>query len=247
MSGMNVNNRGFTVNGRGTQAGAASGVPNTVLSEDCLMWYRFEDGDARDYASDNEFPDENWADPTAYDGSISGAAWNSSGGVVDFENGTDSGMFDFDGSDDYITTGLNMPAQSWTIVIWGYPTSPGEEGSLVAGTSSGGYFELEHDSSDVWQFKDDNQSGPTGGLTFDTWQMVTAVWDDSDDTGYLYVNDSNTASDGMNAASMDSHEAVVGENSKFNQDFNGRVDEVRIYNKPLSGTEITDIYNNTKP
>lgn len=92
-------------------------IPASALTEDLVAWYRFEDGDARDYASSIEYPNVTWADPTAYNGTVDNATHKTNGGVTDYKS-ADSGAFEFDGIDDGIIIPdigiINTP----TVSLW---------------------------------------------------------------------------------------------------------------------------------
>jgi hypothetical protein len=74
-------------------------IPESVKAQDLVAWYRFEDGDARDYTSSEEYSHIKWGDSTSYNGQTQNINYNSTGGVTDFQNGTNSGAFDFSSSD----------------------------------------------------------------------------------------------------------------------------------------------------
>lgn len=174
----------------------------------------------------------------ANDGTINGPTLGQSGLL-----GTTA--YSFDGVNDHVSTTYNLSEGDYTINVWAYPTTPGDEGSLVAGNDSGQYVELEHDSSDNWQFKDGSQNGPRVNMNFNEWQMVTAVYDDSVSDATLYANAGALGQDtaNVNGGDVGGHTAIIGENFQFDQAFSGRIWEVRIYETTLTSSEVQTLYD----
>jgi len=235
------------VNGQTVFSAGTSNLP--VAYSNLVAWYPF---DSATYGGSNA--DDVTAiiggsgDDTAYNGTVSGATYQSSGGVTDISAGPNSGAFDFDGNSDFIGTGVSYTGGDVTFMAWARPTQPGNEGSLISGNNACGYFELEHDSSDIWQFKTSGQDGPgSSAITFNTYQHVAAAVDDSQNTATLFVDGVSVDSASVTMSDIDNHTINIGENRKYNQNFGGQIDDVRIYNHLLSGSEISNIYNNTKP
>jgi len=89
-------------------------------------------------------------------------------------------------------------------------------------------------------------TGPT--VSANQWYHVVGVWDRNGGTNNLriYVNGSLAGAATVNA-DMDANTVYVTIGRLYyptvNQYFNGLIDDVRIYNRVLSGTEITALYN----
>lgn len=226
-------------------------IPSSTLTQDLVAWYRFEDGDARDYASNEIYPNINWGDSTAYNGSINGATYNSSGGVTDFESGTNSGKFEFDGSD---AIGLNNSlvdaGKDYTVSLWIKTNITNTDPLRNIAFSSGHTF--DHDdlsiNGTIVGYFDGDRSGV----------MVNA-----DDGNYHHLccaNDSGTHKvykDGSligsftNALNSDNGvQNSIGarySNGSPTNYYDGDVDDIRIYNRVLTSSEISNIYDSTKP
>ena len=93
-------------------------------------------------------------------------------------------------------------------------------------------------------------------LTADTWYHVTVTKDSS--SAKLYINgtleDSSTSNTGLyygygayfiNDVTFGGRHLIDG--GSFDQPFEGRLEQMRIYTSSLSESNITDIYNNSKP
>ena len=83
------------------------------------------------------------------------------------------------------------------------------------------------------------------------WQHVAVTWDGTKPftSVHLYINGAETTyddSNGINGATARTDDSArpfrIG-NSIVSQYFNGAIDDVRIYNRALSGEEIKRLYN----
>ena len=246
---------------------AGPDIPDSVLTQDLVAWYRFEDGDARDSASSAEFPDVTWGDSTAYNGAVNGPNYLSSDGITDFENGANSGVFNFDGANDFIDGGAISGAQftsneSFTVTAWINPESQSSDYPMVISP------EDQSSTNNIWNFLQNDNSGTwTGFMKF---RIVSSS--DFVDLSNMSVplNEYTHISFGYNASTNEAFEYTNGvERDRINIDFSpvtypgdwtigagnsspeynfgGRIDDVRIYNKALTNSEISDIFNATKP
>jgi len=243
-------------------------IPDSALAQDLVAWYRFEDGDARDYASSAEFPNVTWGDSTAFNGTINGATFQSGAGVTDFENGQNSAAFDFDGNNDEIRTGLTTNfTNSQTLHAWIKPQpSNNTKASII---SKAEFFANTFDDFPIFLFVnavDDKiafelDSGDnfapdvtlTEPVVYDTFQHVVASYQ-ANGTCELIVDGSVADSATFTGSiSSNSLEYVIGnvpfarEGGVGETEFNGVIDDARIYNRNISQAEALDIFNNTKP
>ncbi|MCX6793085.1 MAG: prepilin-type N-terminal cleavage/methylation domain-containing protein [Candidatus Falkowbacteria bacterium] len=89
-------------------------------------------------------------------------------------------------------------------------------------------------------------------LQTDTWYYVVGTWDSTGANIYVKgdgVNIVNSASGDSTLALPQGHTILsIGNNTygDFNNPWNGNIDDVRIYNRALSATEIQAIYNSLK-
>lgn len=229
-------------------------IPSTVLTDDLISWYRFEDGDARDYASNNRYPSVSWGDSTEYKGSISGAVHSNNTGISDFENGSNSGAFEFDGQSDYIYND-DVPAfqdSERTIMAWCYISSKDSLANIVS-LGSG------LNNNERWSILLEDQTLNVGligqgndykffdaGLVLDTWSHIAFTYD-GDGLCKMYkdgeeFNSSNTTS--FNTAEGMAVGTVASNDTR--EFFNGKIDDVRVYNSELTRKKVNSIYNQTK-
>jgi hypothetical protein len=82
----------------------------------------------------------------------------------------------------------------------------------------------------------------TSRLPLSTWTHLAGTYDGS--TLRLYVNGNQVAAQTVSAAIRTSTAPLrIGGNSIFGQFFRGRIDEVRIYNRALTPSEVQTVMN----
>lgn len=216
-------------------------IPDSTLTQDLIAWYRFEDGDARDYTStiNAEF-----ADTTAYDGIVNDVTYQSTGGVTDVIKETKSGGFTFTGGNTNEYLSLDATAvndlSDYTISLW-----------VKNPTSNEYYLSLANSSKDNEMIFGDS-------LDATAWKHCVVTRENG--TGNAYVNASSNNSFlynntyGSDPLDVDQGGFIIGQEQDSvggdfdsNQAHEGNIDDIRIYNRALTQSEISDIYNNTKP
>ena len=167
----------------------------------------------------------------------------------------------FDGANDYVISSSNLSSRfsddSVTISAWIYPTAGGVVVSELGQTSINS---LWHDSQievlptgeikvSVWQLA----SLSLGTAPLNTWHHVVMRYTDSTDTldGFLDgVKSSSTVSGNRqtpwqegSAGLYYAFGAADSTNLGDGTYFNGKMDDIRIYNRSLSDAEVVKIYN----
>ena len=178
-------------------------------------------------------------------GTISGATWTSSGkyGSALTFNGTSARVTVNDAASLRLTGGMTLEA-------WVYPSSvssawrdviyKGDDNYYLEGTSR--QFESSGDGGHIWR----NPLYGTGALTVNTWAHLAATYDGA--TMRLYVNGVQVASRAQTGAIATSTNPLqIGGDSIYGQYFAGRIDEVRVYNRALTVTEIQTDMNSPVP
>ncbi len=162
----------------------------------------------------------------------------------------------FNGSSNYVDAGsgtsLNLP-NNITISAWiksnnisSIQTIVGKTGANTASTTF--WMDIRNSGTQVIF----GGYTPAGGTAYTTqsYNFLNNVWYNIvgvDDGSLLniYVN-GNSIGSGPRATRIEGNWSVhIGERAGGNY-FNGLIDEVRIYNRALSATEISDIYNSTR-
>jgi len=138
-----------------------------------------------------------------------------------------------------------------TLSAWIYPTAyPSERANIFMSTpfngTDGYYFSLNSDGSmqTYWYGASSPGYHSTGASTvpLNQWTLVTAVWDTAQVR--LYTNGTlrttvSTVSIGSNSTQM----AIGAQSFDSTRQFVGSMDDVRIYNRALSGSEVLQLYN----
>ena len=183
-------------------------------------------------------------------GTITSAIWNSSGGKL-------YGGYTFDGSDDYVDCGndlslmFNESDDDFTYGAWIYSKNP-EAGSWqgiiyhgAAGESQGhlginptGYLSSGTGDGSTWQTHQ-----TTYLISQNTWIYVTMALDRNTDVMKIYANGNEVGNYSHNfVPTATSVSLRIGEGNPNSERFDGLIDEVAIWNRSLSETEILDVY-----
>jgi len=243
----------ITVDGDTVFSAGPSNLP--VAYSNLVAWYPF---DSATYGGSNA--DDVTAivggsgDDTAYDGTVSGATYQPSGGGTDINAGANSGAFDFDGTDDLIEFGSipsvenvsEMTAMCWVnkdahqsnrTIFGAYPNND-DNMTMNASSTFGLFHRVERNGVRV--FDTTSTTIPVG-----TWMHVAMTFD----AGSLvaYQDGVQTASTGGGPSTTPSigqrWYAGFEENRGLNLD--AQIDDCRVYNTALSSSQISQIVSNT--
>jgi hypothetical protein len=193
-----------------------------------------------------------------------------SGTIVDYSgeanNGTDNGAtygasgrfnsaLSFDGLNSYVDCGNSASLRlnsGGTIEAWIYPLSDGENhfgrivDKSVNSTAGGSGYEFDIEATNNLGLNINGQAADlhttSGVLTLDAWNHVVATFDGAHwriySNGVEVANNSSTILPPNVAATV-----RIGNRAGYtDRTFNGSIDEVAIYNRALSATEIADHY-----
>jgi glucose/arabinose dehydrogenase/fibronectin type 3 domain-containing protein len=171
-------------------------------------------------------------------GTISGAAWDA---------GKFGGALKFDGSNDVVkvpsSASLNL-STGLTLAAWVQPTA-----------SQQGWRTIMQKENDAWFLNASNGSGPlhpAGGVTANgndsivtgptasplhQWTHVAMTYDGA--TVRLYVNGTQVSTNAKSGTLQQTTNPLsIGGNTPYGEYFGGLLDEVRVYNRALSATEV---------
>ena len=186
-----------------------------------------------------------------------------------YSTGKYGNALSFDGLDDYATikgAAAFDNLASMTISAWVKPTTTGEKGmgrivSKAAGTnlpSMGWDFYLTNEVGNGIKFAVDHtttdleHASTANAITMNQWQFVAVTWDGSKTAAnaHIYVNGNevsySVANNAVGTRASDTANAfLIGNNPALSRTFKGNIDDVRVYNRALSVSEIKDLYNNT--
>lgn len=189
-------------------------------------------------------------------------SWNNNDGTDNSSAGysTDSqvGTYskDLDGGDDYVQTPINIndsTRSEFSISAWVYLRTTDQFNMIVASRDSNSSEELSFrvDSNNKFEFFTVTDTGTSYGveaaettttLLGSTWYHLAGTYDDAN--GYTtYIDGSEDASVADTGLGDDGLDNQIGRrNDGFY--FEGLIDDVRIYTKELTATEVSNLYNN---
>jgi enediyne biosynthesis protein E4 len=171
--------------------------------------------------------------------------------------GNQDGALEFNGSTGYISipssTSLESPDSTITMSAWIYMYGWSKTGSafnpVLMKSSEGGnafQYRLSIGPGSLGVNFNNWNTGIGANYDFDffTWYMVSVTYD-ADSLRY-YVNGNLIQTSGFKVKmTVDNRPLEIGRDVPgITEHFNGRIDDVRIYNRALTGQEITLLYDN---
>jgi hypothetical protein len=214
-------------------------MPNIVLSQSIGIWRL--DGNAVD-ATGNHTEGTIYGGPSTVTGQINQA-------------------LEFDGSDDYINLGSVNLGNTFTISMWFYLASSGDIIRELIGNTTGGaakdgfklflnnpWEEGYNAEGQIWfQIGDGTNyvaiKFPTGLVTAGSWNHLAVVCDKSSGTGSIYYNGSQVNTMSISIDFETSATTLIGRIENGSSYFPGTIDDVHIYNRVLSSSEINSVMN----
>jgi hypothetical protein len=164
-----------------------------------------------------------------------------------------NGTVKFDGSNDYITTGVSgiVPTSTtaYTVSVWCYRnTNNSSYKELLAQwttANSGNSFYFGFQNSDV-RFTDNwNPITVAGAGNTNVWMNLVGVYTVSN--AYIYLNGSLAATKGSGFTYTGTGPLIIGRQGELNAEyFDGNISNVLIYNRALSATEVSQNYEAQK-
>lgn len=190
-------------------------------------------------------------------GTVNGATQGATGKI--------STGYDFDGASDYINVGTgnilshdtaitisawispdNMGQGNYGRIVFRRNSSSSTEGisfNLDGATGTNRIWFIVEGSTDVKRVSNDN------AVSTGVYQHVVATWDGTTTaTGiHIYVNGSevtySTTQNGATLTSCAGQTTYIGQRGDGNREFDGKIDEVGIWERALTSSEVTKLYN----
>ena len=163
------------------------------------------------------------------------------------------GALKFDGSNDYITTGVSsiVPTSTaaYTVSVWCYRnTNNSSYKELLAqwtNANSGNSFYFGFENSNV-RFTDNWQPVTVSGAgNTNVWMNLVGVYTVSN--AYIYLNGVLAATKGSGFTYTGTGPLIIGRQGELNGEyFDGNISNVLIYNRALSATEVAQNYEAQK-
>ncbi|MCK5640814.1 MAG: LamG domain-containing protein, partial [Gammaproteobacteria bacterium] len=224
-----------------TAANSCSGGTNDACDS---SGYNNDGAWINDATASTTVPDVNFVNPRS-------VTFDGTGDYVDVGNNT---IFDFSDTSDFsISLWVNIGANDGTQfdVVIGKTDSATNGWNISLRNDLGGGSGSDFIAS-FW-IRDGSDYIRTEGpniVNDGTWHHLVAVYDSATDTGHLYfdgvVDDSDTNA-AVGAFSEQSESIYIGKNNYLDRAINGFLDDVRIYNRALSATEIAALTSGGQP
>ncbi len=195
--------------------------------------------------------DMNWASTTAE--ALDRSSQNNNGNVINFGQssavpGVVGQALYFDGSDDYVLKSnpswdfTANPTNTFSLSAWFKPNACTDlSGVMLSPFNPIGLRLTVRPTTWLFQLIAGSTYSTGGTCTVGEWTYVVGVYNAVDTKLYLYINGNLVDSDvvALTDTSAIADSLTVGYAGTY---FNGLIDEVRVYNRALSASEITDLY-----
>lgn len=209
-------------------------VSDIQFSTEGLVGYYPFNGNANDHSSN------------LFDGTVSGAT------LTQDRFGCENSAYYFDGVNDYILLGSDFDYSQVSFSFWFKPESISTNGVVMLSsdhsTKSNGLFSIvvdEVEGLDYLKYIRNELNGESNivEISEDEWHFAALVIDGLDFTYYLDGNliDSKTSAGNISSANGTTS-ATLGCTRLIDRFFTGYLDDVRVYNRILTTSEITELY-----
>ncbi|UXF50079.1 hypothetical protein 7865G3C2_7 [Haloquadratum phage sp.] len=237
-------------------SGSLSDVLNIVAPSDLVAWYPFRQGTGVDATAGIDA----FGDTTDYSATVNGATYKPSGGVTDIQTGANSGAFEFDGTDDDITSNKALPTDVHgtsprTVMYWVKPQvirDAGQTHVLLGADNQGDSFgALHRDNNGNARLRfvgfGNSFDFDTGkNLSLNSFQHIALTYDGS--VVCVFVNGTETPISGVSRSlNTPQREINIAQRQDNILHLDGLIDGVRVYDTNLPQSQINQIYLNTEP
>jgi hypothetical protein len=232
-------------------------ISDFTVTDGLKAWYRFESGGgvAVDSATSQRFPSIDWVDDTAYDGTVIGGSQVSTPAFKDAINGINSTGLGLDGVDDAVITSPNPldTTTDVTVMTWVNPDTSNLSRIINTNDNDNG-FRLLYDNEAVDSgtfgtiFEDSgatdtfsvSPSVPVGDIT-----QISVSLNSVTDEATLGTNGKDRETIPTKGSGSDPVNMEIGGSPSLNREFfDGTIFETRVYERTLTETVRTDIFNN---
>ncbi len=193
------------------------------------------------------------------DGSGGGVQGTLSGTALpNWTSGKSSGALNFNGSSSFVDTNVDYSwslTDSFSMSAWVKSTEGSGNLDSIVSKVSWEYTFYKNGNTigfNYWNSGGGDVITMSGTVANDgNWHHAVVTYDGSVTTGKLYIDGSLVATDSANAGVLQNRAETtkIGEGYSWGQGdgfMNGSIDEVRIYNRALSQSEISRLYTSTQ-
>lgn len=177
------------------------------------------------------------------DGAINGATTGQSGANQTYDTRE---AYQFSGGD-LVDTGIGSLSTPFSLSAWIYVDNSNTRKGIFAlygGSSDDWYFEVDGESGNVLDLTDDAQGEVQGNESLNTGQWYMATVTRSDSAVTMYLDDSQDVQDtSFSADTYEDGPLTIGALDSDTVVFEGMIDDPRYYDKELTSTEVSNLYN----
>jgi hypothetical protein len=165
---------------------------------------------------------------------------------------------DFDGTDDYVSTGLTTLVSTWSVSVWFKPAFTGAGQHFLTGRATQKRLGMYYGGTTYIDYYLRQSSSPFNILNVRStdlsvltqWNHLVWTKDNATTTVTMYLNGSQIDQDaGASSAASDFYPEVIGAiNTSGTFGFKGKIDEFGWWDSTaLSSSDVTAIYNSGVP
>ena len=155
---------------------------------------------------------------------------------------------DFDGTGDSITTlDETCGVGALSICVWIYPESVGETAGRIIDNGQSIFWVGSSNRLGFTSAGATNIFSANNATTYNAWQHVCVTRNSAGSATNFYVDGSTngTANQNSGTPAEGTTNMIIGSRNAGDRDFNGKIQNLLIFNRVLSATEIAQLYNNT--
>lgn len=158
----------------------------------------------------------------------------------------------FNGSSSVFDTNVSVPT-NWTVSLWLKRNPNGYFGGTTNSNVRSGVYFYANSNGSIYVYNRDGSGGnidtlvsSTGLVTEGTWHHIAITFDSTSGTGLTTLYIDGTSRGTLNGTPTHSTNFKFGRSGDYTSEyFNGVIDQLRIFNKELSQSEVTTLYGET--
>jgi hypothetical protein len=159
------------------------------------------------------------------------------------KDNSSNSAYSFNGIGDYLEyTGIIPSFNNYTISLWAKPASTGNYEAMFSSYNDSGYgFQIDLNNDDNFHIR--KSSGGNIVLReaqLDAWTFIAFTYDGTN--SIAYINNETPVSD--TGGTTEFNRFRIGQNRNGGTFFTGAIDELRIYNRALTASEISSLFAN---
>jgi len=231
---------------------AGPSLQDIVAPGDLIAWYPFTNGDARDETRTGGILDNagiTVGDSSDYSPTSSSGSFGASNGVFDLQEGANSGGYDSSGSDVLDIDGIPL-SDPLTFTFWANPDAlASTDWTLSTYNNNANDLNTGFNGDGTYRMADDNTTSlidSSSSASIGNWTHIGMGYFGNENVIFFdgQRDTSQSSSPGRDLNDLLYIGALFDGRSG---DFDGQMDDVRVYNAELTDSQVQKIYDNTDP